>query len=420
MRPIALALFGGICSGKTTFALEMERKYNFRVISKDRCIYYSDIRNSNGNNTTWEKIRVEKAESLNGENVVLDETIRIGRLTKIKEKGYIIIAIKLTDNMQVRKARLATRNQLRESYYDQLSNLIHLDINLLPQQERRHLLNNRIIYNNINNSKKKEYDDLVKNLYLLGSTYIKDEEPNPLCFKEVDYVLNISDLVDTKQLCLDYILKNMIPIKEYKEAQLKKIKYIIWGGDNVISKYSFAPLKQWCIQNTHRTINHQPLERKFSFRDYILGNLEFSDMCKMICDYYSIQYSLQAQQEIKKMICMGISPSSPSVIQITELFRNKGYINCILANALPIVTETKQCYANISAKFSFYSHDTHILKPDNKAFTIIRDKLHINFDEMLFIDSNQSNVNAAIELGIYSIQYRPEYLNVIIQEFQLD
>lgn len=117
---------------------------------------------------------------------------------------------------------------------------------------------------------------------------------------------------------------------------------------------------------------------------------------------------------------MGISPSSPSVIQIMELFRSKGYINCILANALPLVTETKQCYANISAKFSFYSHDTHILKPDNKAFTIIRDKLHINFDEMLFIDSNQSNVNAAIELGIYSIQYRPEYLNVIFQEFQLD
>ena len=65
----------------------------------------------------------------------------------------------------------------------------------------------------------------------------------------------------------------MIPFKEYKEAQLKKIKYIIWGGDNVISKYSFAPLKQWCAQNAHKNIDNQPLERKFSFRDYILGNL---------------------------------------------------------------------------------------------------------------------------------------------------
>jgi dephospho-CoA kinase len=41
--PIALILFGGICSGKTTFAETIEGRYGFTVISKDRCIYESDL-----------------------------------------------------------------------------------------------------------------------------------------------------------------------------------------------------------------------------------------------------------------------------------------------------------------------------------------------------------------------------------------
>lgn len=42
--PIAILIFGRICSGKTTLAKNLEENYAFHVISKDRCILECELK----------------------------------------------------------------------------------------------------------------------------------------------------------------------------------------------------------------------------------------------------------------------------------------------------------------------------------------------------------------------------------------
>ncbi|MBN4078410.1 HAD-IA family hydrolase, partial [Gammaproteobacteria bacterium AH-315-C21] len=54
--------------------------------------------------------------------------------------------------------------------------------------------------------------------------------------------------------------------------------------------------------------------------------------------------------------------------------------------------------------FHFPSHETGLIKPDHNAFENITDSLSLQPNEVLFIDDNEINVNAAKEVGFLACQ----------------
>jgi putative hydrolase of the HAD superfamily len=56
--------------------------------------------------------------------------------------------------------------------------------------------------------------------------------------------------------------------------------------------------------------------------------------------------------------------------------------------------------------FHFPSHETGLIKPDHNAFENIMSNLNLQSDEMLFIDDNQVNVDAAKNVGIAAVQVK--------------
>ena len=47
----------------------------------------------------------------------------------------------------------------------------------------------------------------------------------------------------------------------------------------------------------------------------------------------------------------------------------------------------------------------HCLKPDVEIYKLTQQALGVPFDRMIFIDDKSRNVDAAIDLGIYSILF---------------
>ncbi len=86
------------------------------------------------------------------------------------------------------------------------------------------------------------------------------------------------------------------------------------------------------------------------------------------------------------------------------LMRNIVFIeNCILSNALPLLSETAP--AQVKKEYRFASFDLKLLKPNPEIYEEVRRRLGCQFDEMIFIDDKEKNVQSAAKLGIHGIVF---------------
>lgn len=416
MNKIALALVGGVCSGKTTFATIMEKRYNFFVISKDRCIYESDIRHRYDDCVSWEIVRKQKIDQLNGQNIVIDETIRIGKLKEIKEKGYTIIAVKLDNDRNIREKRLRKRHILQKKGLLELSLITKIDLVACEQEVRRSYWRSKSFYESIEETQKEKFDTILEKLYLLGSNYLKDEEPNPVCYNEIDYILEIKNISCFDFVNIAYIKNNCIPFSEYKKKWSKNIKYCIWDVGGVFYNFSLDNFNNWCISNTLDTESCSQIIGTFNFNEYMLGNICFDDLCKQICDFYYIPYCKDVNIHIENHLRSGVGEMFPITAKIINSLKDKGITNCVLSNALPILVDIGNYPELITPENRFYSFDLKRLKPENSAYIEVCRKLNINFSDIIFVDDKPRNTNAAIELGIYSIEFNVENIEKKINE----
>ena len=185
---LAFALVGGICSGKTAFTREMTKYERFSVISKDQCIYESDMLCRVGIKKSWEEIREEKIDALDNENVILDETIRVGKLDRIKAKGYTIVAVIMESDKTIRSQRLLERNEINHRNLCRLSEITGINLIKCTQNERRNLWRSKEFRDALPSEKQQEFDEILEVLYLLGSKVLKDEEPNPSYILRMIYI----------------------------------------------------------------------------------------------------------------------------------------------------------------------------------------------------------------------------------------
>lgn len=93
------------------------------------------------------------------------------------------------------------------------------------------------------------------------------------------------------------------------------------------------------------------------------------------------------------------------VIELLKQLR-KNYKIAVLSNCNELHWPRMQSEFKLLECFNhtFSSHLIHKVKPDHCSFQHVIDELKVEPNKILFFDDNQSNINAANELGILSIQ----------------
>lgn len=412
---IAFVLVGGVCSGKTTLAKVLEAKFGYCVISKDQSIYESDIMHRENKYQSWEEVRLEKISKLNDENIVLDETIRVGKLKELKEKGYTLYAIALNTPISVRKERLLQRSEKRIEILTEISKLLNIDVLNMPQDERRNLWRDETFILYLDGKIRNNIDSLIKDLYILGADYIKPEEPNPMCFDEIDYVYTL-DYQDIELVNPTEVMNNAVGFDDYLKESSTKIKYCVWDVGGVFYKYSLDLFGEWCLANASEENKQlKNKECKVFFNNYMNGGINFSSFCQNVCKLYGIEYTNKAQVEIEKNLRLGIGRYFDITEKILSDVERIGIINCLLSNALPLLEDCDNFDKYIRPEYRFYSFEIKELKPNIKIYEAVKQKLKISFNQMIFIDDKLTNVNAAKDLGIYSIKFEE---NTIFDEIR--
>jgi putative hydrolase of the HAD superfamily len=361
----------------------------------------------------WESLRLELIESLRTQNVVVDETIRLGTLTQIKNKGYQLIGIKLESDIAVRTKRLKKRIARQAVILDCLSKLVGVKLDEYSREDRRNFWRDQEFCSRVAPEELNTFNRLLKEIYHSGSHFMKDEDPNPVCFDELDYVFELQSTNTPQDIDISTIEENMITLNEYRKDRFKKIKYCVWDIGGVVYDFSLEPLESWCRSKTSNISEYEKRKGKFSFNSYMLGDISFDELCRQICEYHYIPFQSGHIQEIKHRLWQGVGEDFPITEKLMKLLDERGIENCVLSNALPELLLSGNYQKFVEPQHRFYSFEIKSLKPNQDSFTHVRDALGIRFDEMIFVDDKAKNVVAATDLGIYSIQYNP---NTIEQE----
>ena len=149
------------------------------------------------------------------------------------------------------------------------------------------------------------------------------------------------------------------------------IKYCIWDVGKVIYGYSLRPLKHLLYG---LTLNLEACRQKnfsFCFDDYMKGAYGFSELCHRLCDFYFVPWTPQTEEQIRQAFFDGIGEFYPETKKLQQTMLNRGIQNCILSNALPILSDSLGC----------------------------------RFNEIVFIDDKEKNTAAATALGIFAITF---------------
>lgn len=404
-KKIALILTGGICSGKTTLANFLKHKYNFEIISKDMAIYESDMSLRKGEKTSWEEVRIKRILELSSNIVVVDETLRVGKLTELKSLDFTIVSIKLNTSFCDREKRLQNRLEVKDKKLRDLSNIAGVDLCHISQAERREKYwTNDLFYQSLDKNKIQVFESILKEVYLLGSYVLKPEEPNPICFHEVDYIYEINKIADIENITIDRILSEMQSTDDYILTVKSRHKYCVWDVGGVFYKYTLRYLQDWCIENSSckSTIT---FDFKYILNKYMVGHIDFFKFCDELCDLFNIPMNNANYEKIDRLLKQGVGELYEEVEEVLNLLQKAGVINCVLSNALPLLVDRKNYQEYIKIENRFYSFDINSLKPNIDMFIYVKESLKSSFNEMVFIDDKEENVNAAKDLGVYSILF---------------
>lgn len=402
----AIILIGGICSGKTSLANKLSLSAGLHIVSKDQCIYESDMLQRQGIKKAWDTIRAERISELEGKNLIFDETLRVGKLDEIKRMGYTIIGVQLSTDLAERNRRLVLRNKTRKELMCQLSEISGIDLEAMSQKKRRDLWRSGDFINSIPKNKQSLFDETLKQIYMLGSLFIKDENPNPACFPQLDYIVDFDnlDMEDFKNP--NVIISKGCTYHSYLKSWSKKVKYCIWDVGGVFYDYSLQPLNDWLVEHKNNPANIvDSLSQKSIFNDYMSGKMNFKDFCCSLCKLHGIPYSTEFDSEIEKCLHKGIGDMFTETESAILKLKKRGLINCVLSNALPALADDGNYPDLIEPEHRFYSFEIKSLKPNNDIYVATRDNLKTSFNELIFIDDKERNVIAAKDLGIYSITF---------------
>ena len=183
------------------------------------------------------------------------------------------------------------------------------------------------------------------------------------------------------------------------------IKYCIWDVGQVIYPYTLEYLDKWALERTSDKENFENKGgvKKFNYDPYMAGQINFEEFCHNLCSEYKIDFTPKTQAEINKALHQGVGKFFDETLETMDMLSQKGIENCILSNALPILSETAP--DRVKKEYRFASFELGLLKPDPRIYKEVCKKLNCRFDEVIFIDDKEKNVQSARNLGIHGIVF---------------
>jgi len=183
------------------------------------------------------------------------------------------------------------------------------------------------------------------------------------------------------------------------------IKYCVWDVGQVIYPYTLAYLDDWALAQTadKQAFQNRGGVKSFDYNPYMSGKISNEKFCQNICEEFDIPFNKRNLLEIKRALYKGVGPFYAETLETMEMLSARGIENCILSNALPMLKETAP--QQVPEKYRFASFELKLLKPDVEIYKEVRRRLGCNFEEMVFVDDKQRNVQAAASLGIRGIVF---------------
>lgn len=196
------------------------------------------------------------------------------------------------------------------------------------------------------------------------------------------------------------------------------IKYCLWDVGQTIYPYSLEPLDRWARSHTLRPEKYNDTHNihMFDYKPYMQGKINFDTFCQDICLQYDIQYDTSIKPQINKALHQGIGPIYQDTVDIMHQLKSAKITNCILSNALPILSHTVPLEDLISAEHRFTSYELGYLKPSPEIFEATRAKLSCNFSQIMLVDDKAENISAASKLGIVGILCRHDKAPIDLQQ----
>ena len=186
------------------------------------------------------------------------------------------------------------------------------------------------------------------------------------------------------------------------------IRFCVWDVGNVIYDYSLEPLHQWVAKKTMNKQLFEEQKGKFSFNDYMRGDITYDKMCQDLEEFYNVPCSPKNKLEINRALHQGVGMRHKETRQAMWELRKKGIKNCVLSNALPILAKTAHVDDIIPSERCFTSYELGLLKPEPEIYAAVRERLGCEFKEMMFVDDKLKNVLAAQQLGIQGIVFNAQ------------
>ncbi|MFI3241486.1 MAG: HAD-IA family hydrolase [Alphaproteobacteria bacterium] len=197
---------------------------------------------------------------------------------------------------------------------------------------------------------------------------------------------------------------------------MPEIKFCIWDVGQVMYKYSLNPLYEYCEKRTTNLDEFNNKKGKFSYDEYMKGNTEWNDFCQQLCDFYYIPFSKDTQENFKNAFISGIGEYFSETIDVIKHLNSINIENGMLSNALPILTNTNKNRFLMKSEYIFRSGEIGLLKPDEKIYKFLIEKLNCKPEEIIFVDNEEKNVIAAQKLKINGVVFNHETIKNDIQK----
>ena len=183
------------------------------------------------------------------------------------------------------------------------------------------------------------------------------------------------------------------------------LKYCIFDIGNVCYPYNPQPLNDFF---RHRTPDKKAFDQKggiyaFDFDPFMKGQITLTQCCKDLCAYSSIAYTPALENEVNQASHDTIGPFYEETKLLMAELKKKGIQICLLSNISPNLWDITENITDDNKRF--LSYDLGLLKPDPEIYKVVLQKLNAQSSEVVFIDDQPRNVEAAQKLGITGIVF---------------
>lgn len=175
------------------------------------------------------------------------------------------------------------------------------------------------------------------------------------------------------------------------------------GG--VIYDWSPQPFYDWCFEIT---TDKGEMKKNLNFLDFdthMSGLESVTDFALKMCDCYKISYFDGIEKEIERKMMEGNGAEFSVTLKMMKILREKGVQNALLSNAFPMFSKAWRNDELMSSENSFFSFNLGLVKPNPKIYEVVRERLNVSFEELIFVDDKQENVDVACALGIKGIVF---------------